>query len=362
MLSAFPKKVRSTVIGQASSEIASMKEIPPRIKFAVIGINHVHIYSLVDRVIKGGGVFVSFYAIEADLIADFIKRYPQAKVAQSDQAILEDNSIQLIVSAAIPDERASIGIAAMLHGKDFMVDKPGVTTLKQLSEVRKIQQQTGRIYSIVYGRLENPATLRAGELVKAGAIGKVIQTLAVAPHRMNPTTRPGWFFDVNRFGGIINDIGSHQADEFLFFTGSTSPKILVAQAGNFHHPEYPAFQDFGDAIITGNGATGYLRVDWFSPAGLASWGDDRITILGTDGYIEIRKNIDIAGREGDNHLFLVDQKETRYFNCANLPLPYGERLIDDIINRTQTAMSQEHCFLATELALKAQKLAKNIKA
>jgi predicted dehydrogenase len=274
---------------------------------------------------------------------------------------LEDSSILLVVSAAIPDERASIGIAAMRHGKDFMVDKPGITTLKQLNEVRKVQQETGRIYSIAYGRLENPASLRAGELVKGGAIGKVIQTIALAPHRMNAKTRPDWFFDVKHYGGIINDIGSHQFDEFLFFTGSSTANIVAAQAGNVHHPQYPAFEDFGDAMVTGSGGTGYLRVDWFTPDGLASWGDDRITILGTEGYIEIRKNVDIAGREGDNHLFLVDQKGTRYFNCSNDPLPFGKCLVDDIIDRTQTAMSQEHCFLATALALKAQQLAQNIK-
>jgi predicted dehydrogenase len=233
--------------------------------------------------------------------------------------------------------------------------------LQQLSEVRKVQKETGRIFSILYGRLENPASTRAGELVKAGAIGKVIQTLAVAPHRVNPQTRPDWFWDIKRYGGIINDIGSHQFDEFLFFTGSSKAKIVAAQAGNVHHPQYPAFQDFGDAMVTGDGGTGYLRVDWFTPNGLKSWGDDRITILGTEGYIEIRKNVDIAGREGGHHIFLVDQKETRYFNCDNGQVHYGRLLVDDILNRTQTVMSQEHCFLATELALKAQKQAKNLR-
>ena len=361
LLSALPINLRATVVEENDGAGKELQEAAPRIKFAVIGINHGHINSLVDVVLRGGGLFVAFYAKEADLSADFAKRYPQAKMATSPQEILEDNTIQLVVSAAIPDERAAIGIAAMRHGKDFMVDKPGISSLTQLTEVRKVQSETGRIYSIAYGRLENPASLRAGELVKAGAIGKVIQTLALAPHRMNAKTRPDWFFDAKRYGGIINDIGSHQFDEFLFFTGSSTAQIVASQVGNIHHPQYPAFQDFGDTTVTGNRGTGYLRLDWFTPDGLASWGDDRITILGTDGYIEIRKNLDIAGREGGNHLFLVDQKETRYFNCNNHPLPYGQHLVDDIINRTQTAMLQDHCFLATELALKAQKLAKKIK-
>jgi hypothetical protein len=107
-------------------------------------------------------------------------------------------------------------------------------------------------------------------------------------------------------------------------------------------------------MLRGNGGTGYIRVDWFTPDGLATWGDGRLTILGTEGFIEIRKNIDIAGRSGGSHLFLVDQKETRYIDCSQQPLPYGERLVADVLNRTETAMPQAHCLLAMELVLKAQ--------
>lgn len=361
ILSALPKKVRANADEYVSSGKEQFYPVEPRIKFSVIGINHGHIHSQIETVIRGGGQLISFYAKEADLAADFAKRYPQAKLMRSEKEILEDKSIQLVVSAAIPDERASIGIGAMRHGKDFMVDKPGITTLEQLAEVRRIQKETGRIYSILYGRLESPATIKAGELVKAGDIGKVIQTIALAPHRMNPKTRPDWFFDTKRYGGIINDIGSHQFDEYLFFTGSSKAEIVASQAGNVNHPQYPAFEDFGDVMLKGDGGTGYLRLDWFTPDGLKTWGDDRLIILGSEGYIELRKNIDIAGREGGNHLFLVNQRETRYFNCSNDPLPYGRLLVDDIINRTETAMRQDQCFLATELALKAQKQAKNCK-
>jgi predicted dehydrogenase len=197
--------------------------------------------------------------------------------------------------------------------------------------------------------------------VKAGAIGKVIQTIGLGPHRMNAPTRPDWFFDRKRFGGIITDIGSHQFDQYLFFTATTKAEVVASQVGNVHHPQYSAFEDFGDVMLRGNGGTGYIRVDWFTPDGLNSWGDGRLTILGTDGYIEVRKNIDIAtSHEGGNHLYLVNQKETQHIDCNKEPLLFGEKLVDDIVNRTETAMSQEHCFLAMELALKAEKQAKNI--
>ena len=334
----------------------------PTIRFSAIGLNHGHIYGQVEAVRRGGGELVSFFAQEPDLAAAFAKRYPQAKLARSAKEILEDRSVQLIVSAAIPDERAPLGIEVMRHGKDYMADKPGITSLEQLAAVRRAQEVTHRIYSIMYGeRLENRATLKAGELVKAGAIGKVIQTIGLGPHRLNAPQRPAWFFDRARYGGIICDIGSHQFDQFLFFTGSARAEVVAAQIGNVHHPQYPGLEDFGDVMLRGDGGAGYIRVDWFTPNGLNTWGDGRLTVLGTDGFIEVRKNVDIGGRAGGNHLFLVDQKGTHYIDSSQVTLPYGEQLVYDVVNRTETAMSQAHCFLATELALKAQQQAQRIK-
>jgi len=339
-----------------------MSQATPRLRFAVIGINHDHINGQIDASTRGGGEFVSFYAKEPELAAAFAKRHPQVKQARSQAEILEDKSIQLVLSAGIPADRAPLGIEVMKHGKDYMSDKPGITSLNQLAEVRRVQKDTKRIYSIMYSeRFENKATVRAGELVKAGAIGKVLQTAGLGPHRINPKTRPEWFWDKKYFGGIICDIASHQFDQFLFFTGSTSATVVASQIGNVHHPQYPEFEDFGDVMLRGDGGMGYIRVDWFTPDGLSTWGDGRLTIIGTDGFIEIRKNCDVGGRPGGNHLFLTDQKETRYLDCNNDPLPYGEQLIDDVLNRTETAMTQEHCFLAMELALRAQQQAQRIK-
>ena len=333
----------------------------PRIKFSVINMNHGHIYGMVDAVIRGGGQLVSFYAKEPDLVAAFAKKYPDAKFAKSKAEILEDKSIKLVLSSGIPIERAPLGLEVMKHSKDFLSDKPGITSLKQLAEARKVQAETKQIFSIMYSeRHENRATVKAGELVKAGAIGKVIQTIGMGPHRTNVKTRPEWFFDYANSGGIITDIGSHQFDQFLFFTGSTKAEIVASQIGNVNHPQYPKFEDFGDVMVKGDNGTGYIRVDWFTPDGLDSWGDGRLTILGTEGFIEIRKNVDIASHKGGNHLYLVNNKETLYIDCEKEPLPFGTLFVDDILNRTETAMPQKHVFLAMELALLAQKNAKDV--
>jgi predicted dehydrogenase len=331
----------------------------PRLRFGVVGMNHAHIYGMVDAVVHGGGQLVAFHANEPDLSAEFSRKYPAAKQVTDERAILQDTSIQLVLSSITPNERGPLGVRVMRYGKDYMVDKPGVTSLTQLAEVRRVQLATKRIYSIVYSeRFENGATIRAGELVQAGAIGKVIQTVGFGPHRVHPPDRPDWFWDPARHGGIICDIASHQFDQFLYFTGSTSGEIVASQVRNVRHPDHPAFQDFGDVMVRGNGGTGYIRVDWFTPDGLPTWGDTRLTILGTDGYIELRKNVDLAGRPGANHLFIADRAGVRYVDCKAVDLPFGRQLVDDVLSRTETAMTQAHCFLAMELALLAQKKAR----
>jgi predicted dehydrogenase len=243
----------------------------------------------------------------------------------------------------------------MKRGKDYMSDKPGFTTLEQLAEARRVQRETGQIYSVCYSEhFETRSTVYAGELVQAGAIGKVVQTIGLGPHRTSLPTRPEWYFQREKYGGVLCDIGSHQFDQFLFFTGSTEAEVVTSQVGNFKHPQYPGLEDFGDCLVRGNGGTGYVRIDWYTPDGLPVWGDGRCTILGTEGYIELRKYVDIGGRPGGEHLFLVDQKGVQYIDCSDKDLPYGRQLIYDIYHRTETAMTQAHCFLASELAVKAE--------
>ncbi len=329
--------------------------IQPSIRFGVIGLNHDHIYGQTSALLDAGAELVSVYAPEPELLTPFSKKFPQAKVARNKAEILEDESLQLVVSAAILCDRAPLGIEVMQHGKDYMSDKPGFTTLEQLASVRKAVAESGRIYSVDYSeRFENRATTKAAELVRAGAIGRVLHTVGLGPHLRRFHTRPDWFFQREKYGGIICDIGSHQFDQFLYFTGATNAEIVTAQVANYNHPQYPEFEDFGDVVVRAEGCGGYIRVDWFTPNGLAVWGDTRLTVIGTEGYIEVRKNIDIAGRAGSDHLFLVDNKETRYVESAQTELPYARQLISDILNRTETAMTQEHCFLASELALTAQ--------
>ena len=292
-----------------------------------------------------------------ETMAGFVKRFPDlARVAHA-QVLLDDPEIDLILLSGIPRDRAALAIAAMEAGKDVMTDKPGCTTLEQLSALREVQGRTGRIWSVNFSeRFEVPAVTLASDLVAQGAIGRVVQTVGLGPHRLNRATRPDWFFDAQAYGGILTDIASHQIDQFLFFTGASDAEIVAASVGNFANAGDPGLQDFGDILLRAPEGQGYIRVDWYTPDGLPTWGDGRLTILGTEGYIELRKYVD-EGHAGTDHLILGNGDRFERIDASGAGLPYFERLADDIVNRTETAVSQAHTFKVMELALVAQQRA-----
>jgi predicted dehydrogenase len=334
------------------------------IKFGVCGVSHDHIYGMIGAVQRGGGELVAAWIGEPDKLAAFTKRFPNVKIVKTQEEIINDPSLQLVLSSQIANERAPLGVRVMKQGKDFLSDKPGITTLEQLAEVRKTIAETKRTYAIMYSeRLEVKAAVYAGQLVQNGAIGKVIQTINIAPHQIVQKTgdagggsgRPDWFWNPDQFGGILCDIGSHQVDQFLFYTGSTEAQVVESQIANVRHPDHPRFQDFGDMVLRGNRGLGYVRLDWFTPDGLGTWGDGRLFILGTDGYIEVRKYTDVAVKHQGNNLFLVDKNEARYIDCDKMPLPFGPQFVADVVNRTHVAQDQTQCLLAAELVIKAQR-------
>ena len=328
----------------------------PPLRFAAIGIDHRHIYDQVQSLLDVGAHCVGWWTDGHPKTLDgFVKRFPHVPRVDDRRALLDDPGIALITCAAVPADRARHAIEAMRAGKDFMADKPGVTTMQDLDAVRRVQRETARIWTVNFTeRFEVRAVTRALELVRAGAIGEVVQTVGLGPHRLNRALRDAWFFDKSRYGGILVDIASHQIDQFLAFTGAGDARILFARAANVAHPGDPRFEDFGEVVLAAGRASGYVRVDWFTPDGLSTWGDGRLFVTGTTGAIELRKYVDVAGRAGKDHLFLVDARGARHIDCSDAPLPYYANLLRDIAERTETAMTQAHCYKVCELALAAQ--------
>lgn len=325
--------------------------------FSAIALDHGHIYGMCNGLIEAGGTLKSVYDPDPDKVAAFCKQYPGTKVASSEEEILDDTKVLMVAGAAITSERASLGMRVLDSGKDYFTDKAPFTTMGQLDLAKKKVVETNKKYMVYYSeRLHVESAIFAGQLIEDGAIGRVIQVIGLGPHRLNAPNRPDWFFEREKYGGILCDIGSHQVEQYLHYANVKDAKVVSSQIANYNNPKYPELEDFGDATIVGdNGATNYFRVDWFTPDGLGTWGDGRTMILGTKGYIELRKYIDIGRTNTSNHVYLVDNKGEHYFDVnGKVGYPFFGQLILDCLNRTENAMTQEHAFKAAELCLEAQ--------
>ena len=333
---------------------------PGEFRFAAAHLDHGHIYGQTQGLLDAGGTLAAVHDSDPGRIAAFLERFPGTPVAGEFDRLLADDSLHLIAGAAVPDRRAAIGQRVMRAGKDYFTDKSPFTTLEQLAATRRVVAETGRKYLVYYSeRLHNEAAWHAGELIAAGAIGRVVHVLNIAPHRLSPATRPPWFFEKARYGGILTDIGSHQVEQYLTYAGCSAARVDFARATNMAHPDHPGLEDFGELALTGdNGATCYARIDWLTPDGMPVWGDGRTFVVATDGTLEIRKYVD-PGRQAPASIVLVsDADGVRRIDCLNrVGFPFFGRLILDVLNRTEHAMTQAHAFRAAEISLRAQLLA-----
>jgi len=332
-------------------------------RFAAIGLDHRHIYDLTAGLFEAGATCAGYWPQTTDprVLKGFRERFPDVPAVEDRDVLMRDPAIDFICCAAVPCDRADIAVRAMRNGKDVLVDKPGVITTEAFEQVQRAVKETGRIFSICFSeRLITPCSEVAAKLVADGAIGRVIQTVGLGPHRFNRAIRPAWFFDPRQAGGILADIASHQIEQFLFYTASETAEIVTSTIRKFGTADFPDFEDFGEVLLRNERASGYMRVDWFTPDGLPSWGDGRFTIVGTDGYIELRKNLDIEGRAGTDHLFMANQSGTRYIDCSKEPISYFRNFVADVRDRTETAMTQAHVFTVCRLSLEAQARATRI--
>ena len=334
---------------------------PGEFVFAAAHLDHGHIYGQTNGLLEAGATLKWVFDPDAEKLKAFLKSYPQAKTARSLEEILDDPEVRMVAAAAIPCERGPIGCRVMEAGKDYFTDKTPFTRLEQLELARQTAARTGRKYAVYYSeRLHVESAVFAGELIEQGAIGRVINVLGLGPHRLNASSRPAWFFNHAQYGGILCDIGSHQIEQFLFFSGAKDATVQHAAVANYNNPEYPELEDFGEANLVGdNGVGNYFRVDWFTPKGLRSWGDGRTIILGTNGYIEVRKYVDITSPNpsGDQLLLVNQEGEKRFSLAGKVGFPFFGQLVCDCLERTDKAMTQAHAFKAAELCLLAQQKA-----
>lgn len=333
---------------------------PDQFCFAAAYLDHGHVYGQTNGLRDAGATLKYVYDTDSARIEKFVQTYPGVQVADSFEQVLADPAVKLVASAAIPNQRADIGMRVLRAGKDYFTDKSPFTSLQQLHDVAGVVAETQGKYAVYYAeRLHNDAAWRAGELVAQGAIGRVLQVINLAPHRLAKETRPSWFFEKPCYGGIITDIGSHQVEQFLTYADCSDATVNFARVENFSHADKPGLEDFGEfSLIGNNGASFYSRVDWYTPNGQESWGDGRTFIMGTEGSIELRKYLDVARSAPSSKLLLVNRVCEQEFECLDQTgFPFFGLFILDCIHRTEKAMSQAHIFKAAQISMQAQVVA-----
>ena len=329
-------------------------------RVGVIGLDHGHIYGMCKGLREAGAEIFRVYDPDSGKIEAFRKIFPEAEAALSSDEIYSDPGLSLIASASVASERAGIGMKALDAGKDFFSDKPPFVKQAQVDAARRKVKETGRKWFVYYSeRLHVEAAVYAERLINEGAIGDVVEIRGWGPHRIGLAERPAWFYEKEKYGGILTDIGSHQLEQILTYAHCTDARLISSRVGNLRHKEHPGLEDFGDAtFITDNGIPCYVNVDWFTPDGLGTWGDGRMLIIGTKGYIELRKYIDVAAENTPDHVILVDDKAEHHYRVnGKVGFPFFGAMILDCINRTENAISQEHVFRAIELAIEAEEKA-----
>jgi predicted dehydrogenase len=326
---------------------------------AAVGLDHGHIYGMCNGLVEAGAEISLVYDADPAKVDQFRRVFPDARPARSEDECLDDARVHLVASAAIPSKRGALGLRVMDRGKDFFSDKPPLTSLEQLRAARDAVARTRRKFAVYYSeRLHVEAAVFADRLIAAGAVGNVLHVAGFGPHRLNASDRPPWFWDKRLSGGILCDLGCHQIEQFLHWTQAREATVAQARV-RAQYEGHPGFEESGDAMLAAEGgAQHYFLVHWHTPSGLSAWGDGRAFITGTDGSIELRKYLDVGRESAGDHVYLVDRKGEHHFSVhGKVGFPFFGRLLLDCLHRTETAMTQEHAFLAIELALRAQALA-----
>ena len=331
---------------------------PPSLRIGVIGAEHPHLFTIVEPLLELGATTVA-HSVGSGMWPDAYRGWRTDSDERSPDGVLDDPSIDLIVTADVPSKRGPIAAEALRRSKNVLADKPGVTTIEHLDAVVAASTASSARWWVLFSeRFEHPAVIEAVRMARSGELGEIVHVTGLGPHSLGADTRPDWFWDMAATGGILVDLASHQVDQFLAVTGATSGSVSVvaAAAGNAAVPQHPGFEDVGHIVLACDGVVGHHRVDYLTPAGLGAWGDPRLTIVGTRATAEVRAVIDVAGTPGGEHLIVVDAEGTRRVDDLP-PARWAVDLLADLFDDGERFMARNHSAAVSRLTLEAQRSA-----
>lgn len=322
--------------------------------FAVVGIEHLHLFEIVEALAAAGARCVA-HSGDGPL-ADMFASWQTDSTPCAESELLDRTDVDIVVIASVPDHRASLTCRALEAGHHVVSDKPGALSEGDVDDIVDAARRADRRWWVIYSeRLGNRAMTEAIRLAVEGELGQVVGIDGWGPHSLFEESRPDWFWDRRRSGGVLIDFGCHQVDQFCSIVdpqGRGTVELIGAARGNVAHPDRPAFDDVAEITLGAPGVRGVHRVDVFSPAGLGTWGDCRLRIVGTDATAEVRANVDVGGQSGGEHLLVVDAASARRV----VPPPvtgWADLALADLADGTDSFMALEHVAQVTRLCAQA---------
>jgi predicted dehydrogenase len=316
-------------------------------RIAVAGAAHPHVDYALDEIGRNPDYrLVAVADPDRELAAKWAAPYG-AQVFTDHRTMLDAVEADVVVTAGVYGDRGRTVVDALRAGCHVLADKPLCTTLDDLEAITAAARETGRHVVLMLEKRYYPETLAALELVRAGTLGEITGVLSSAPHKLNRSARPGWFFDRAGYGGILADLAVHDIDAALLFTGLTAGTVRGDIAGTV--PGTDGFAPYGVATLASAGVLVTAEVSWMTPAASAVHGDYRMRLIGTRGTAEL-----LWARR---RLVVTTDEDTTY----DAPLGDGLRParlpLRALADGAEPDISTAHSLLATRLALLAQRSA-----
>lgn len=153
---------------------------------------------------------------EKSLRSAVARAAPGARLVSDYRETLADDSIDAVVVTLPSGLHAEAASAALAAGKDVYLEKPLATTPAAAVEVVRAWRASGQIAMLGFNQRFHPLVLRARELIRSGALGRVVaaRLASGSPGR----EMPAWKRRRAEGGGALLDLGSHHVDlaRFLF--------------------------------------------------------------------------------------------------------------------------------------------------
>jgi len=300
-----------------------------KVRFGFLGVAHFHSENY-GRVIKElpNSEVVAVYEDDEKLGKEYAEKF-EIKYYSTPDDLLKRDDIDAVVITAENAKHHGLAIKAAEAGKHILCEKPIAVTVEQADDMVKKAEKAGVKFQTCFVMRYHSTSILVKNLIEEGRIGKVLAL--VGTNKLNaslPLLRK-WFTEPELSGGgAVMDHTVHLADLIRWYTKSEAAEVYT-EIGRNVNPDIKVEDNFLTMLKMQNGAIGHIDGSWSYAAGLYTWGDVTMEILGTDGVILLdafRQNVYYIGMDSPN-----DKLTWHYYGC-DPDMEMVKSFVDCILN------------------------------